>query len=51
MKGWKADLTGMTTYDQLPKELIDYINFIETAVEVPIKVVSVGPDRKQTILR
>ena len=51
MKGWKADLTGMTTCDELPKELLDYISFIEAAVEVPIKVVSVGPDRKQTITR
>jgi adenylosuccinate synthase len=51
LKGWKADLTGLTTFDSLPKELKDYIEFIETAVEVPIKVISVGPDRKQTIMR
>lgn len=51
IKGWKADLTGMTTYDQLPKELKDYISMIEAAVEVPISIVSVGPDRKQTITR
>jgi adenylosuccinate synthase len=50
-KGWKADLTGMTTYEELPKELKAYIEFIETEVEVPIKIVSVGPDRKQTILK
>src|SRR6187551_3110263 len=51
LKGWKADLTGMTTYNQLPKELTDYIEFIEKEVEVPIRIVSVGPDRKQTILK
>jgi len=51
MKGWKADLTGMTTYDELPQELKTYIEFIEEAVEVPIKVISVGPDRKQTITK
>ena len=51
MKGWKADLTGMTTYNELPQELKNYIEFIEKAVEVPIKVISVGPDRKQTILK
>lgn len=51
MKGWQADLTGMTSYDQLPAELKTYIEFIEKEVEVPIKVVSVGPDRKQTILK
>jgi len=50
-KGWKADLTGLTTFDSLPKELKDYIEFIEKEVEVPIKIVSVGPDRKQTILK
>ena len=50
-KGWKQDLTGMTTYDELPAELKAYIDFIEKEVEVPIKIVSVGPDRKQTILK
>jgi len=50
-KGWKADLTGLTIFDSLPKELKDYIEFIEKKIEVPIKIVSVGPDRKQTITR
>jgi adenylosuccinate synthase len=50
-KGWKADLTGMTTYNELPQELKQYIEFIEKEVEVPIKIVSVGPDRKQTITK
>jgi adenylosuccinate synthase len=51
MKGWQADLTGMTSYEELPLELKTYIEFIEKEVEIPIKVVSVGPDRKQTILK
>ncbi|WP_339888080.1 adenylosuccinate synthase [uncultured Flavobacterium sp.] len=51
IKGWQADLTKMTTYDELPKELKEYIEFIEKEVEVPIKVISVGPDRKQTITK
>lgn len=50
-KGWKQDLTGLTTFESLPKELKDYIDYIEKEVEVPIKIVSVGPDRKQTITR
>jgi adenylosuccinate synthase len=50
-KGWKADLTGMTTFDELPTELKEYIQFIEDELEIPIKIVSVGPDRKQTILK
>ena len=50
-KGWEDDLTAMTTADQLPQNLLDYIEFIEKEVEVPVTIVSVGPDRKQTILR
>jgi len=50
-KGWKQDLTGLTTFESLPKELKDYIEFIEREVEIPIKIVSVGPDRKQTITK
>ncbi|MBA9075283.1 adenylosuccinate synthase [Flavobacterium gossypii] len=50
-KGWKADLTGMTSYDELPSELKEYVEFIEKFVEVPIKVISVGPDRTQTITK
>jgi len=51
MDGWAADLTKMTSADQLPKALNDYILFLEKELEVPIKIVSVGPDRKQTIHR
>lgn len=50
-KGWNQDLTGLTTFESLPKELKAYIEFIEKEVAVPIKIVSVGPDRKQTIMR
>jgi adenylosuccinate synthase len=50
-KGWPADLTGMTSYEQLPVELKEYIEFIEKELEVPIKVISVGPDRTQTITK
>ncbi|WP_339839971.1 adenylosuccinate synthase [uncultured Maribacter sp.] len=51
MNGWKEDLTKMTSADQLPKYLNDYIEFLEKELEVPIKIVSVGPDRTQTIHR
>ena len=50
-KCWKEDLTKMTEASQLPKELNDYIDFLEKELELPIKIVSVGPDRKQTIPR
>ncbi len=51
MEGWQDDLTAMTSFGQLPKQLIDYITFIEKEVEVPIEIVSIGPDRKQTLIR
>lgn len=48
---WKEDLTKMTDPSQFPKELNKYIDFLEKELEIPIKIVSVGPDRKQTINR
>ena len=48
-KSWQADLTGVTKKEQLPGALLDYIAFIENYTGVPVKIVSVGPDRKQTI--
>lgn len=50
-KGWKEDLTRFTESGDLPKELNEYIAFIEKETAVPITVVSVGPDRKQTIVK
>ncbi len=50
-EGWNQDLTGMTEVSQFPKQLEAYISFLEQELEVPIKIVSVGPDRKQTIFR
>ena len=51
LKGWQADLTGMTDVSQFPNELNEYISFLEKELKIPITVVSVGPDRKQTIHR
>lgn len=51
LKGWKADMTYMTSVEEFPAEFNDYIAFLEKQLEVPIAIVSVGPDRKQTILR
>jgi adenylosuccinate synthase len=50
-KGWNEDLTKMTSADQLPQNLLDYVAFIEKETGVPVSIVSVGPDRKQTIMR
>jgi len=49
--GWSKDLTTMGEDSQLPKELNEYIAFLEKELGIPIKIVSVGPDRKQTIFR
>ena len=50
-KGWKTDISTATKESDLPKELMDYIKFIEDFVKVPVKMVSVGPDRNATIVR
>jgi adenylosuccinate synthase len=51
MKGWKEDLTKMDDISQLPKEFMAYVEFLEKELNIPISVISVGPDRKQTITR
>ena len=50
-EGWDEDLTEMNNESTLPKSLNAYIDFLEEELQIPIKVVSVGPDRKQTIFR
>lgn len=49
LKGWNKDLTSIENKSDLPKELMAYVDFIEKAVATKITIVSVGPDRKQTI--
>ncbi|MGM5469930.1 adenylosuccinate synthase [Flavobacteriaceae bacterium LMO-SS05] len=51
LEGWKDDLTGITDASKMPKALNDYISFLEKELEIPITIVSVGPDRTQTIIR
>jgi adenylosuccinate synthase len=50
-KGWNRGLDGISTFEDLPLELLEYIAFLESELSVPIKVVSVGPDRIQTIIK
>ena len=50
-KGWDSSLDGISSFEGLPKQLTDYIAFIEEYLGVPINMVSIGPDRKQTILK
>ena len=49
IKGWNTDITGLTSMDDAPQELKDYVSYLEKHLEVPITTVSVGPDRKQTL--
>jgi adenylosuccinate synthase len=51
MAGWKTDMTKMQSEDEFPEEFNAYLAFLEEELEVPIKIVSVGPDRAQTIIR
>ncbi len=50
-KGWKCDITCKNSEADLPTELMDYVKFIENETGVPVKIVSVGPDRDATIMR
>ena len=50
-KGWNCDLTGIRKESDLPKEFKDYIKFMEDFLGVPIKIISLGPDREATIER
>jgi adenylosuccinate synthase len=51
LQGWDEDLTKMSQENQIPEALNSYIEFLEKELEIPITIVSVGPDRKQTIFR
>ena len=51
LPGWKTDMSKVRSEDEFPEEFNAYLNFLEEELEVPIKIVSVGPDREQTIIR
>lgn len=51
LKGWNTDMTKMTSEDEFPAEFVDYIKFLEAQLDTPIKIISIGPDREQTIIR
>lgn len=50
-EGWKCDINSMRSYDEFPRQLKEYIEFIERETGVPVKIISVGPDREETIVR
>lgn len=49
MEGWKEDITGVRTFDDLPEAAKAYVRKIEELTEIPVGMISVGPDRTQTI--
>lgn len=51
MPGWKTPMTAITSESELPEKFVDYIGFIEKELGVPVTILSVGPDREQTIVR
>ncbi|MDE6544780.1 MAG: adenylosuccinate synthase [Paramuribaculum sp.] len=51
LPGWKTDMTGMKSEDEFPQQFRDYITFLERELGAPITIVSIGPDREQTIER
>jgi adenylosuccinate synthase len=51
LPGWNKSLKGISQYEELPSQLHDYVAYLEKALKVPVSVVSVGPDRTQTILK
>ena len=51
IQGWKTEMTQMTSEDEFPEEFNAYVSFLEEELGVPVKIVSVGPDREQTIIR
>ena len=51
LPGWKTDVRGMTSFDDLPENCQKYVDFLEAQVEVPIKMISTGPKRSETFRR
>ena len=50
-KGWKEDLSNINDEGSLPKTFLNYVKYLEIELKVPIGIISVGPDRTQTIIR
>ena len=51
LPGWNTDMSGLCDEADFPKEFVDYIAFLEQQLDTPIKIISLGPDREQTIVR
>ena len=51
MKGWQTDIRDKKNWIELPQELQEYVAMIEKNAEVPVSIISVGPDREETVYR
>ena len=51
LPGWQTDMTKLTSEEAFPQQFKDYIKFLEAQLETPITIISIGPDREQTIFR
>ena len=50
LPGWEEDISGIKKMEDLPEKAINYLKYIEKFVEVPLHIISVGPQREQTII-
>tara|TARA_S200000501_G_scaffold325662_1_gene323657 strand:+ start:2517 stop:3785 length:1269 start_codon:yes stop_codon:yes gene_type:complete len=50
LEGWNEDISQTQKYNDLPNTFLNYVKFLEKELKVPISIISVGPDRKQTII-
>ena len=51
VRGWKKDISGVRSWEELPEEAQAYVQMIEQAIKCPIRWISVGPERESIILR
>ncbi|MCF8253536.1 MAG: adenylosuccinate synthase [Bacteroidia bacterium] len=49
--GWSGDLTKVREYNNLPETFRNYMDYVESQIEVPVSIISVGPDREETIVK
>ena len=50
LPGWKQSTAGITSLNELPKEALNYIRFLEDEIEAPVDIISTGPDRLETLI-
>ena len=51
LSGWQSPTKNITKYDELPQEAKDFVSYLEDICEVPVKIISTGPDDQSTLVR